>query len=133
MPVTGAMRVWAAGQLILAGDVVLGPAAALAGGWVTPQDLAVPAPILVAALALILIPADLALNAATVRGRWWFWVAASLPAALWVPAMPFVSLAAGPPLGSVAGLTLAGAGLGGAVAALVGGSLAALETRRSRS
>lgn len=133
MPLTGAMRVWAAGELALAADVVAGPAAGLAGGWLSPDELAEPAPGLVAALALFLVPVGLMVGFPAARKRWWLWIGASFPAALWVPALPFVLLVTGPALESEVGLALAAVGLVGALSVLVGGSLSALDAYRRRS
>jgi len=130
MPLSGPMRVWVAGELVVAADIVLGAALGLAGRSLVPGELGERILILAAALALFFVPAEVALRIEAPRGRWWFWVGASVPAVLWVPAMPFVFLAAGPPLDSAPGLALLAGGVVGAVMVVIGGASAALETRR---
>lgn len=131
MPLSGAMRVWVAGELLVTADAMVGPALGLAERSFAPDALGERVVILAGAMALFFIPAELALRFPAARRRWWFWVGASVPAVLWVPAMPFVFLAAGPPLDRVSGLALLAGGLVGAVMVIVGGVSAALETRRN--
>lgn len=130
MRLTGAGRVWAVGQILLGVDVAAGPAAGLVGTQLTPEDLARPAPVLGASVAFFVLPVFLMLGFGALRARWWVWIGASLPALLWVPAMPFVFLTLGPQLETPEGLALAAAGLVGAVIVVVGGLLAALDAGR---
>jgi len=130
MPLSGAMRVWVVGELVVATDIVLGAALGLAGRAPVSGELGERIVILAGAVALFFVPAELALRFPAVRGRWWFWVGASVPAVLWVPAMPFAFLAAGPPLDGTAGLALLAGGVVGAVMVVIGGASAALEARR---
>ncbi len=130
MPFSGAMRVWVAGELVVAADAVVGAALGVAGRALASGELGERIVILAAAVALFFVPAELALRFPAVRGRWWFWASASVPAILWVPAMPFAFLAAGPPLDGSAGLTILAGGVVGAVMVVIGGASAALEARR---
>jgi hypothetical protein len=125
-----AMRLWVAGQVVLAADALLVAGTGFAGrapGGGLDQRL------LPAIVGLVLFSAAgvLAVLSKAARMSPWLWFAGSVPAVLWVPAMPFVYLEAGPPLASPAGLALMAVGLVGAVVVVVGGSLAALEARRS--
>jgi len=132
MPLSGAMRVWVAGELVVAGDVVIGAALGLSGRALVAGELGERVLILAAAVALFFVPAELVLRFPAVRGRWWFWAGTSVPAVLWVPAMPFALLAAGPPLDGTTGLALLAGGVVGAVMVVIGGASAALEGRRGK-
>jgi hypothetical protein len=125
------MRLWVAGQVTLAAAAVLVAGAGFAGrppgGSVLDERLLPP---IVGAL-LFVVPAALAVRFVAARRSPWFWLAGSVPAVLWVPASPFAFLEAGLPLASPAGLTLAAAGLVGAVVVVIDGSLAAVEARAS--
>jgi hypothetical protein len=125
-----AMRLWVAGQVVLAADALLVAGTGFAGrapGGGLDQRL-LPA---IVGLVLFSAAGTLAVLSKAVRMSPWLWLAGSVPALLWVPATPFVYLEAGPPLASPAGLALTAVGLVGAVVVVVSGSLAALETRTS--
>jgi hypothetical protein len=127
---SGAMRLWAAGQAVLAVDALLVAGTSFAGrapGSGLDERLLAP----IVGLLLFFGVGALAVLVAGVRRSPWFWLAGSIPAVLWVPATPFVYLEAGLPLASPAGLGLMLAGVIGAVVVVVSGSLAALETRAS--
>jgi hypothetical protein len=126
------MRIWAAGQGALGLDALLVAAAGYAASPAASHDMQARLLLVAGAIVGFLIPAVLAVQLPTARLRTWFWLAASLPALAWVPAMPWVFLRAGPPLGSPSGLALAGLGLVAAVVTLVCGALAALEVRSGR-
>jgi len=106
---------------------------AVTGLMVGPKHDLEPALVLVVgAVIAFVVPAEAALRLPEVRRRAWFWLATPVPAVLWIPALPWISLRVGPPLASTAGLLVAGVGLVGSVAVLVGGGLAALGVRRQR-
>lgn len=130
MAIPGSWRLWAVAQTALAVDALLWPAAGSAGGWRTDRELATSAPPVLGVALVFLILAIVAVRIPAAGSRWWFWVAASAPAAAWVPAMPFVALMAGPPLASAAGLALAGFGLVTTAALIAFAAMAALEARR---
>jgi hypothetical protein len=124
MPLTGAMRAWAVGEAVLVVDVAL--AAGL--GLAQRQSTGSQGPLILLLGALVFfIPLAAALAVRTIRTRALFWVASVVPAVLWIPAIPAVFLRGGPDLASPSGLALAGAAIGGAVLATVGGALAAVE------
>jgi hypothetical protein len=125
---SGAMRLWVAGQVTLAADALLVAGTGFAGqapGGMLDERLVPP----IAGFLVFVVAGALAVLVAEVRGSLWFWLAGAIPAVLWVPATPFVYLEAGPPLASPAGLALAAAGVVGAVVVVVSGGLAALENR----
>ena len=126
------MRLWVAGQVTLAADALLVAGTGFAGR--EPADGGLDERLLLPIVGLLLFFAAgaLAVLLGAVRRSAWFWLAASIPAVLWVPATPFVYLEAGPPLATPAGLALAAAGLVGAVVVVISGGLSALETRGSR-
>jgi hypothetical protein len=127
---SGAMRVWAAGQAVLAVDALLVAGSGFAGrapGSGLDEHLLAP----IIGLLLFVGIGALAVLVAGLRRSPWFWLAGAIPAVLWVPATPFVYLEAGLPLASVAGLGLMMAGVIGAVVVVVSGMIAALETRTS--
>ena len=132
MPASGAMRVWGAGQALLAMDAGLSAIAGLVGDVPVTAGLGPRALVLVAALALFFVPSEIAFRVPAARARWWFWVAGSLPAAAWIPVLPFVFLAIGPRLGSPTGLALVAIALVGAVAVVSAMLVAVIETRRGR-
>ena len=125
---TTPMRLWVAGQVALAAVALLvagtGFAARAPGGGLDQRLL--PA---IVGLVLFAAAGALAVLSRPLRTIPWFWLAGSIPAVLWVPAMPFVFLESGPSLASPAGLALTAAGLIGAVVVVVSGGLAALEMR----
>jgi len=133
MLLSGAMRVWVVGELVVAADGVMGAVLGVAGHAVVAGELGERLVIIAAAVALFFVPAELALRFPAVRGRWWFWAGGSVPAVLWVPAMPFAFLAVGPPLDEPAGLASLAGGIVGAVLVLIGGAAAALEARRGEA
>jgi hypothetical protein len=127
---SGAMRLWTAGQVMLVVDALLVAGTGFAGrapGGGLDEHLLAP----IIGLLLFVGAGALAALVAGVRRSPWFWLAGAIPAVLWVPATPFVYLEAGLPLASPAGLGLTVAGVVGAVVVVVSGSLAALETRTS--
>jgi len=131
MPLSGFMRLWVVGELVIAADIVLGLTLGLASRPPPlSADLGERIVLFAGAVALFFVPAELALRLPAARTRWWFWIGASLPAVLWVPAMPFALLAAGPPLDRPSGLALLAGGLAGAVMVVVGGAAAGIESRR---
>ena len=130
MSLSGAMRVWVAGELVVAADMMLAAALGLPARALAPDELGQRVALLAAAVLLVFVPAELALRFPAIRKHWWFWLVASVPAVLWVPAMPFVFLAAGPALDHPSGLALLAGGLAGAVMVVVGGAGALLDTRR---
>ena len=125
---TGA-RIWAAGLVLLVADGALAAGLGLAGRRDL-TDVQEPLLVLVLALALFFVPLEVGLRIPAARERWAFWLATCLVAALWVPALPFIFLTAGPELGSPLGLSLAGLAILGAVLVLVGGITAAVGARR---
>jgi len=74
VPLSGAMRVWAAGELLVTAGAVVGPALGLAERSFAPDALGERVVILAGAMALFFIPAELALRFPAARRRWWFWV-----------------------------------------------------------
>jgi hypothetical protein len=122
-------RIWAAGLVVLVADGALAAGLGLAG---RPDrgDLQGPLLVLVLALALFLVPLEVGLRIPAARERWAFWLATCLEAMLWVPAVPFIFLTAGPDLASPLGLLLVGLAILGAVLVLAGGVPAAVTARR---
>ena len=126
------MRVWVAGQFALALDAFLVAAVSFAMSASASHDLRVRGLLVLGAIVGFLLPAGLALRLGDLRRRPWFWLATSLPALGWIPAMPWVLLRTGPSLASTAGLALAALGLVAAVLTLVSGLLAAVDARSHR-
>ena len=125
MPLTGAMRAWAVGLVLLVADV-----AAAAGIGLSQRQAGsgVGAPLIVLAGALVFfIPLVLAVWFRVIRTRAAFWAASVVPAILWVPALPAVFLRGGPGLATPSGLALAAIAIAGSVLVTVGGLLAMIE------
>jgi hypothetical protein len=130
VPFTGAMRAWAAGQILLVSDVALAAGLGLAQRSAGRVVLGAPLAVMLAALLAFFVPLVLAVAVPSLRTRAFLWAVSAVPAILWIPAIPAVFLRAGPELSSPVGVGLASAALIGAVLVIVGAGVAMIESGR---
>lgn len=121
------VRTWLAGEAILVGAISLAAGLGLADGPTGGSQLGPPLAVLVIGLLGFLTPAAIGLRVPGARARRVFWLGSCVPAALWLPALPYVLLRTGTSLASAAGLLVASASLLGAILVVTGAVLTAIE------
>lgn len=124
---SGPVRTWLAGEVLLVGAISLAAGLGLAGQRPGAVELGPPLAVLVIGLIGFLAPATIGLRVQALQVRRAFWLGSCVPAALWLPALPYVLLRTGTSVAAPAGLLVAGTSLLGAILIVTGGVLAAIE------